>query len=75
MRGDLAGLCGLTDSDDAALCARLASRVNELKASPLKEVRDLAIACQIASRLPSFAESLWLYSKVTNSRRDYVLID
>lgn len=56
---DLAGLCGLAETDDAALHVRLVSRVNELGSSPLREVKDLAIACQIASRLPAFAETLW----------------
>jgi hypothetical protein len=56
---DLAGLCALAESDDAALHDRLVSRVNELSASPLTEVKELAIACKIASRLPAFADSLW----------------
>ena len=56
---DLAGLCAFAESDDTALHVRLVSSVNELSASPLREVKDLAIACQIASRLPEFAEGLW----------------
>jgi hypothetical protein len=56
---DLAGLCAFAESDDAALHVRLVSRVNELGASPLGQVKDLTVACQIASRLPAFAESLW----------------
>lgn len=56
---DLAGLCAFTESDDATLHARLVSRVNELGASHLPEVKDLATACQISSRLPAFADTLW----------------
>ena len=57
---DLAGLCAFAESDDVALHMRLVSRVNELSASALTEVKELAIACQIASRLPAFADSLWV---------------
>jgi hypothetical protein len=56
---DLAGLCAFEESDDAELHLRLVSKVNELSASPLQEVQELAIACQIASRFPEFAEKLW----------------
>jgi hypothetical protein len=56
---ELAGLCAFSESDDTALHARLVSRVNELSASPLRQVKDLAVACQIASRLPAFSENLW----------------
>jgi hypothetical protein len=56
---DLAGLCAFAESDDVALHARLVARVNELGASQLGELKNLAIACQIASRLPAFAENLW----------------
>jgi hypothetical protein len=56
---DLVGTCAFSEADDPELHRDLVSRVNELVASPLKEVRDLGIACQIASRLPVFAEKLW----------------
>ena len=56
---DLAGLCAFAESDDTMLHARLVSRVNEFGASPIDEVKNLAIACQIVSRLPAFAETLW----------------
>jgi hypothetical protein len=35
------------------------TRVNQLAASNLEEVRDLGVAYQIASGLPAFAEKLW----------------
>lgn len=56
---DLAGLCALEETDDATLHLRLVSRINELGTSPLEEVQELAIACQIASRFPTFADKLW----------------
>lgn len=56
---DLAGLCALEEADDAALYSRLVSGVTELSVSPILEVRELAIACQIASRFPAFADNLW----------------
>lgn len=56
---DLAGLCAFTESDDAALHARIVAGVNKLGASQLGQVKDLGVACQIASRLPVFAENLW----------------
>lgn len=56
---DLAGLCSLSEADDPELHHQLVVRVNELIASPLKEVRDLGVAYQIASGLPAFAEKLW----------------
>lgn len=56
---DLAGLCGFSESDDAALHQRLVSDVRALWDSELSQVRDLAVACKIASGLPSFADDLW----------------
>lgn len=56
---DLAGQCAFIESDDRTLYGRLVSRVNELSSSSLTEVQDLAIACQIASRMPIFADRLW----------------
>lgn len=56
---DLAGMCGLAEADDAALYSRLVSSVTELSVSPILEVQELAIACQIASRFPAFADNLW----------------
>jgi len=56
---DLAEICALSDADDPELYRYLVARVNELVASPLKEVRDLGVAYQIASGLSAFAEKLW----------------
>lgn len=56
---EVAGLCAFVEADDVALHALLVSCVNELAASPLGEVRELSIACAIASRLPAFADRLW----------------
>jgi hypothetical protein len=56
---DLAGICAFGNTDDSELHHHLVARVNELAASPLEQVRDLAVACQIASGLPAFAERLW----------------
>lgn len=57
---DLAGLCALSEADDPELHRHLIGRVTELIASPWEEVRDLGVACQIASGFPAFAEKLWL---------------
>jgi hypothetical protein len=56
---DLAGLCALREADDTDLYHDLVSRVNELIASPVEEIRDLGVAYQIASGFPAFAENLW----------------
>lgn len=56
---ELVGLSGFAESDDAALHRMLVSEVNELWGSELSHVRDLAVACKIASGLPSFADELW----------------
>ncbi|PTU65846.1 hypothetical protein DB032_13340 [Chromobacterium sp. Panama] len=56
---DLAGLSAFGETDDPTLYRQLVSRINELYKSPLSEVQNLGTACQIASRFPAFAESLW----------------
>ncbi len=56
---ELVGACSFTNSDDVALHDRLVAGVQKLTGSPDNRVRDLAVACQIASQLPSFADSLW----------------
>ncbi|MFJ1253850.1 NACHT domain-containing protein [Cupriavidus sp. CuC1] len=56
---DLAGISSLSYADDSELHQQLVSRVNELAASAMDEVRDLGVAYQIASGLPAFAERLW----------------
>lgn len=55
---DLVGLCGFAGSDDADLHQRLVSAVSELWGSDLSHVKDLAVACKIASALPIFAGDL-----------------
>lgn len=55
---DLVGLCGFLESDDAALHQQLVSGVNQLWGSELSKVKDLAVACKIASSLPSFGGDL-----------------
>lgn len=56
---DLAGLSGFKESDDAATHQRLVSEVNALACSDIERVRDLAVACKIASNLACFADDLW----------------
>lgn len=56
---DLAGVCALGDADDSKLHDHLVTRVNQMTASPLEEVRDLGVSYQIASGLPAFAPKLW----------------
>ncbi len=57
---DLVGLCGFTAADDTELHDRVASKVFELGESKVEETKELAIACKIASRLPTFANDLWV---------------
>lgn len=56
---DLAGLSGFKESDNAATHQRLVSEVNALTCSDIERVRDLAVACKIASNLACFADDLW----------------
>jgi len=56
---ELAGASSFSSADDPALRDRLVASVNRLSGSPEVRVQELAIACQIASRLPAFADSLW----------------
>lgn len=57
---ELVGLCGFSQADDATLHQRLLTGVNALKGSSITNVRELGTACQIASRLPVFADDLWV---------------
>ena len=56
---ELAGLCALEEADDAGLYSSLVFSVSELSMSPIRQVQELAVACQIASRFPVFADNLW----------------
>lgn len=57
---ELAGASSFASADDDVLHDQLVAGVNKLGASPALRLRELAVACQIASQLPSFADSLWL---------------
>lgn len=65
---DLAGLCAFDEADDAALYSQLVSGITELSGSPILEVQELAIVCQIASRFPAFADNLWALFEGTESQ-------
>lgn len=56
---DLAGMSSLGEADCPELYGQLVAQVNVLTESPLEEVRDLGIACQIASCFAAFADNLW----------------
>lgn len=56
---DLAGLSSFGEADCPALYHQLVASVSVLTDSPLGEVRDLGVACQIASGFTVFSDKLW----------------